>query len=55
MVAVAVAILPRATTRTTSVLITVLAALHIPLAWAAAFQREVVLGWMHVLVTAVAS
>ncbi|WP_229085080.1 hypothetical protein [Curtobacterium sp. GD1] len=55
MLAVAVAILPRATTRTTSMLITVLAALQIPLAWAAAFQREVVLEWMHVLVAAVAS
>ena len=28
-------------------LFTVLAALHIPLAWASAFQREVALEWMH--------
>lgn len=54
MLAVAVAILPRASSRVTSALIMVLAALQIPLAWTAAFEREVVTEWMHSLVAVVA-
>ncbi|MFJ3386016.1 MULTISPECIES: hypothetical protein [unclassified Curtobacterium] len=53
MLAVAIAILPRASSRVTSVLITVLAALQVPLAWAAAFEREVVVQWMHTIATMV--
>jgi len=55
MLAVAIAILPRASSRITSVLITALAALQIPLAWIAAFQRAVVAEWMHALVAVVAA
>lgn len=53
MLAVAIAILPRASSRTTSALIMVLAALQVPLAWAAAFEREVVVQWMHALAAVV--
>jgi len=54
MLSVAIAILPRAGSRVTSALVVLLAVLQVPLAWAAAFQREVVVEWMHALVAVVA-
>ncbi|WIE76569.1 hypothetical protein [Curtobacterium sp. MCSS17_007] len=54
MLSVAIAILPRAGSRVTSALVVLLAVLQVPLAWAAAFQREVVVQWMHALVAVVA-
>lgn len=51
MIIMGVAILPAATTNRASVLITSVAALQIVIAWAAAFNRPVVLDWMHALTT----
>lgn len=53
MLGVAIAILPPVQGRVTSTLVVVLAVLQVPLAWAAAFQREVVVEWMHALVAVV--
>lgn len=53
MMAVAIAIVPRATSRTTSRLLIALVALQIPLAWVAASQRGVVVEWMHAITTVV--
>ncbi|MDM7884106.1 MULTISPECIES: hypothetical protein [Curtobacterium] len=53
MLSVAIAILPPVQGRVTSTLVVVLAVLQVPLAWAAAFQREVVVEWMHALVAVV--
>ncbi|MFJ4221563.1 hypothetical protein [Curtobacterium luteum] len=50
MLSVAIAILPPVEGRVTSTLVVVLAVLQVPLAWVAAFQREVVVEWMHALV-----
>ncbi|MDM7892408.1 hypothetical protein [Curtobacterium caseinilyticum] len=53
MLSVAIAILPPVRGRVTSTLVVVLAVLQVPLAWAAAFQRQVVVEWMHALVAVV--
>lgn len=53
MMAVAIAIIPRATSRTTSVLVMVLVALQVPLAWVAASQRAVVVDWVHAIASVV--
>jgi len=55
MLAVAIAILPRASSRVTSALVLVIAALQVPLAWVGAFQREVVVEWMPALVAVVSA
>ncbi len=52
MLSVAIAILPPVEGRVTSTLVVVLAVLQVPLAWAAASERQVVVEWMHA-VTAV--
>ncbi|UBQ03513.1 hypothetical protein [Curtobacterium sp. TXMA1] len=52
MLSVAIAILPPVEGRVTSALVVVLAVLQVPLAWAAASERQVVVEWMHA-VTAV--
>lgn len=52
MLSVAIAILPPVEGRVTSTLVVVLAVLQVPLAWAAASERQVVVEWMHT-VTAV--
>ncbi len=46
MTMMGMAILPAATTRRADVLITVVAAVQIAIAWAAAYNRPVVLDWM---------
>jgi hypothetical protein len=50
MLSVAIAILPPVEGRVASTLVVVLAVLQVPLAWVAAFQRQVVVEWMHALV-----
>jgi F0F1-type ATP synthase assembly protein I len=49
MTMIGIAILPHANTTRASVLITAVAALQIVIAWAAAYNRPVVLDWMHSL------
>ncbi|MGU3411727.1 hypothetical protein ACLBWP_16625 [Microbacterium sp. M1A1_1b] len=53
MMAVAIAIVPRATSRVTGGLVIALMVLQIPLAWAAASQRAVVVEWVHAIATVV--
>ncbi|MFS0729820.1 hypothetical protein ABC270_07035 [Curtobacterium sp. 1P10AnD] len=50
MLSVAIAILPPVKGRVTSTLVVVLAVLQVPLAWVAAFERQVVAEWMHAIV-----
>lgn len=50
MLSVAIAILPPVKGRVTSTLVVVLAVLQVPLAWVAAFERQVVVEWMHAIV-----
>ena len=47
MIVMGVAILPAASTTRASVLITTIALVQVVIAWAAAFNRPVVLDWMH--------
>jgi len=53
MLSVAIAILPPVAGRVTSTLVVVLAVLQVPLAWAAASERQVVVEWMHAVVAVV--
>lgn len=53
MLSVAIAILPPVEGRVTSTLVVVLAVLQVPLAWAAASERQVVVEWMHAVVAVV--
>lgn len=53
MLSVAIAILPPVEGRVTSTLVVVLAVLQVPLAWAAAAERQVVVEWMHAVVAVV--
>lgn len=50
MLSVAIAVLPPVKGRVTSTLVVVLAVLQVPLAWVAAFERQVVVEWMHAIV-----
>lgn len=51
MIVMGIAILPAASTTRASVLITAIAFIQVIIAWAAAFNRPVVLDWMHALTT----
>lgn len=42
----AIALVPTAKERTTTAMVDIIALLHIPIAWGAAFNREIVMSWM---------